>query len=74
MQAANTTVLGSIVSSAAAATAVAVTSQVPLWYCFTCPIVLGLLFPLIFNLGCGDIADELCRYYSLPTEQCNELW
>ena len=29
----------------------AVGSQIPLWFCIACPVVLGLLAPFIFNAG-----------------------
>ena len=33
-----------------------------------------MLSPFAFNLGLGEVADFLCELYSLPTEQCNDLW
>lgn len=66
--------LGGLFSSAAAAASLAVASQVPLWFCITCPIVLGMLFPFAFNFGLGAIADELCTYYNLPADACTQLW
>lgn len=33
-----------------------------------------MLSPCAFNLGLGEVADFLCEHYSLPTEQCNDLW
>ncbi|KAL0029490.1 hypothetical protein WJX77_011580 [Trebouxia sp. C0004] len=66
--------LGGIFSGAAAAASLAVASQIPLWFCITCPIVLGMLFPFAFNFGLGAIADELCTYYNLPADACTQLW
>jgi len=66
--------LGGIFSGAAAAASLAVASQIPLWFCITCPIVLGMLFPFAFNFGLDAIADELCTYYNLPADACTQLW
>ncbi|KAL0028211.1 hypothetical protein WJX79_002023 [Trebouxia sp. C0005] len=66
--------LGGIFSGAAAAASLAVASQIPLWFCITCPIVLGMLFPFAFNFGLGAVADELCTYYNLPADACTQLW
>lgn len=73
-QASNTSYLAETVSSAAAAASFAAASQLPLWFCITCPIILGMLFPFAFNFGLGAIADELCTYYSLPADECTQLW
>ena len=48
--------------------------QIPLWFCITCPIVLGLLAPFVFNLGFGAVAEAICEHYQLPAEDCNDLW
>ena len=74
MQASTGSYLGGIFSGAAAAASLAVASQTPLWFCITCPIVLGMLFPFAFNFGLGAIADELCTYYNLPADACTQLW
>ena len=74
MQASTGSYLGGIFSAAAAAASLAVASQIPLWFCISCPIVLGMLFPFAFNFGLGAIADELCTYYSLPADACTQLW
>lgn len=66
--------LGGIFGGAAAAASLAVASQIPLWFCITCPIVLGMLFPFAFNFGLGAVADELCTYYNLPADACTQLW
>lgn len=66
--------LGQAFSSAAAAASLTLASQVPLWFCIGCPIVLGMLFPFAFNFGLGAIADELCTYYNLPADECTQLW
>ncbi len=49
-------------------------AQVPVWFCIACPIVLGLLAPFVFNLGLTAVAEAVCQHYSLPDDQCNELW
>ena len=74
MQASIGSSLGGIFSGAAAAASLAVASQIPLWFCITCPIVLGMLFPFAFNFGLGAMADELCTYYNLPADACTQLW
>lgn len=61
-------------TAAAAATSLTLASQVPLWFCIGCPIVLGMLFPFAFNFGLGAIADELCTHYNLPADECTQLW
>lgn len=48
--------------------------QVPVWFCVACPIVLGLLAPFVFNLGLTAAAEAVCQHYSLPDDQCSELW
>ena len=73
LQAFDASGLGQIFSTAAAA-GLALTTQVPLWFCIGCPIVLGMLFPFAFNFGLGAIADELCTYYNLPADECTQLW
>ncbi|KAK9792738.1 hypothetical protein WJX73_002341 [Symbiochloris irregularis] len=58
----------------AVAVAVTFASSVPLWFCIACPIVLGLLAPLLFNGALGQAAELLCSHYQLPQDECSELW
>ena len=48
-------------SAAGAAAAVAFVSTVPLWYCLTCVVVLGLLAPFVFNFGLTQVSVALAR-------------
>lgn len=67
--------LGGVITKAAAiAVSVAVGYQVPLWFCVACPVVLGLLAPLIINAGAGAVANAACEHYKLPDADCAELW
>ncbi|CAL8465544.1 g5080 [Coccomyxa elongata] len=59
---------------AAAALTTTMAAQVPVWFCVACPLVLGLLAPFVFNLGLTAVAQAVCEHYSLPDDQCNELW
>lgn len=59
---------------AAAFTAAAAVSGPPKWFCFVCPIVLGLLAPLIINAGVGEAADMACKEMKLTDEECVDLW
>jgi hypothetical protein len=47
---------------------------VPKWFCFVCPIVLGLLSPLLINAGVGEAADLACKALKLPDDECVDLW
>ena len=65
--------LSSLFSTAApAAIALGLGSQVPLWFCIACPIVLGLVAPFIFNAGTShkdrlkDLSDPGNNLMSLP--------
>ena len=49
-------------------------SVVPKWFCFVCPIVLGLLAPLLINAGVGEAADAACKAMQLPDDECVDLW
>jgi hypothetical protein len=49
-------------------------SVVPKWFCFVCPIVLGLLAPLVINAGVGEAADAACKAMQLPDDECVDLW
>jgi hypothetical protein len=61
--------------SAAAGVALAFgLSVVPKWFCFVCPIVLGLLAPLLINAGVGEAADMACKAMQLPDDECVDLW
>lgn len=46
----------------------------PLWWCLTCPIVLGLLAPFVINFGLAAAAEQLCAALQLPAEECSDLW
>ena len=48
--------------------------SLPLWYCISCPIILGMLLPFAFNFGLTDAADEACSALNLTDEQCQSLW
>lgn len=60
--------------AAAAGIAAAFVTTVPRWFCFVCPIVLGLLSPLIINAGVGEAADLACKAMQLPDDECVNLW
>lgn len=47
---------------------------VPRWFCFVCPIVLGLLAPLVINAGVGGAAELACKTLQLPDDECVDLW
>ena len=49
-------------------------SQIPLWWCITCVIVLGMAAPFIFNFGLTTAALELCNHFKLPDDTCTDLW
>jgi hypothetical protein len=66
-------VAGLISQAAAAALPLAFASQ-PLWWCFVCPIALGLLAPLAINFGLTAAAEQVCSALQLPTQDCNDLW
>jgi hypothetical protein len=61
-------------AAAAAAAASGFASAVPLWYCFLCPAVLGLLAPLAINFGLGALANEICDKMQMQQEECFDLW
>jgi hypothetical protein len=46
----------------------------PLWWCLTCPIVLGLLAPFVINFGLTSAAEQLCASLELPAGECSDLW
>lgn len=60
--------------AAAAGVAVAFAAAVPKWFCFVCPIVLGLLAPLVINAGVGEAASMACQAMKLPDDECVDLW
>lgn len=60
--------------AARALVAAAAMAAVPKWFCFVCPIVLGLLSPLIINAGVSEAADLACRALQLPDDECVDLW
>lgn len=45
----------------------------PLWFCITCPAVLGLLAPLLINVGLNQAAGLLCTQMQLSDDQCFDL-
>jgi hypothetical protein len=42
----------------AAAVAAAFAAAPPLWFCIVCPAVLGLVAPLLINVGLNQLAGE----------------
>ena len=67
--------LGPFLAKAAAiAVSLTIGYQTPIWFCVACPVVLGLLAPLIINAGAGAVAEAACEHYSLPEADCAELW
>jgi hypothetical protein len=54
--------------------AAAVVAAVPKWFCFVCPIVLGLLSPFVINAGVSEAADLACKALQLPDDECVDLW
>jgi len=54
--------------------AAAFAASVPKWFCFACPIVLGLLAPLVINAGVGEAANLACQAMQLPDDECVDLW
>lgn len=62
-----------VTAAAAAAVAIAVLPSVPLWFCIACPVVLGLLAPIIINFGLGEVMGAVCSHYQLPDEECFDL-
>jgi hypothetical protein len=64
-----------LAESAAAGVALAFSlSVMPKWFCFVCPIVLGLLAPLLINAGVGEAADMACKALQLPDDECVDIW
>jgi len=63
-------------SAAAAAAAVAASAAAapPLWFCFVCPVVLGLLAPLVINYGLGEAATAACDAWKLDDQACVDLF
>ncbi|KAF6266791.1 hypothetical protein COO60DRAFT_1697256 [Scenedesmus sp. NREL 46B-D3] len=61
-------------SAAAGATLAFSLSVVPKWFCFVCPVMLGLLAPLLINAGVGEAADMACKTMQLPDDECVDLW
>jgi hypothetical protein len=61
-------------AAVAAGITTAFMGAVPKWFCFVCPIVLGLLSPLIINAGVGEAADLACKAMKLPDDDCVHLW
>lgn len=68
-------VVGAVTAkSAVIAAGMAISYQVPIWFCVACPVVLGLLAPLVINAGAGAVANAACEHYHLPDADCAELW
>lgn len=61
-------------SAATAALAAMAAGSIPLWWCVLCPIALGMLAPLIFNLGLTAAAEQLCNALKLQPQECTDLW
>ncbi|KAL6760651.1 hypothetical protein V8C86DRAFT_2549522 [Haematococcus lacustris] len=59
--------------AAATAVAAAFAAAPPLWFCVACPVVLGLLAPLLINIGLNQLAGQLCTNMDLPDDQCFDL-
>jgi len=60
--------------AAVAAVAGALLAELPLWWCFACPIALGMLAPLAFNFGLTAAAEQVCGVLQLSAEECSDLW
>ena len=60
--------------AAVAGVATAFVSSVPRWFCFVCPVVMGLLAPLVINAGVGEAADLACKALKLSDDECVDLW
>lgn len=53
--------------------AAAFATAVPFWYCVMCPVVLGLVAPLVVNYGLGEVTNIICQHYNLDTQECFDL-
>lgn len=60
--------------TAAASMASVAMRHLPFWCCVTCPLVLGMLAPFIWNFGLTAAAEQLCTALQLPNDTCNDLW
>jgi hypothetical protein len=56
------------------AVAAAVAAAPPFWFCVACPIVLGLLTPLVINYGLAALAQQVCDHFSMDDTECFDLW
>ncbi|KAL4423026.1 hypothetical protein ABPG77_002060 [Micractinium sp. CCAP 211/92] len=65
---------GEFARAGAAAVLLLMAGPTPLWWCITCPIVLGMLAPFVFNYGLTAAAEALCAQLQLPDDTCNDLW
>ncbi|KAL4428293.1 hypothetical protein ABPG75_002382 [Micractinium tetrahymenae] len=65
---------GTFARAGASAVVLLMAGPTPLWWCITCPIVLGMLAPFIFNYGLTAAAEALCAQLQLPVDTCNDLW
>eukprot|EP00798_Chlamydomonas_sp_ICE-L_P023008 gene23009-30200_t len=45
----------------------------PLWFCALCPALLGLLFPLLWNVVIEKTAAMLCEKMKLEDDECFDL-
>lgn len=66
--------LATLASAAGVAITVVFSAAPPLWFCLTCPVVLGLAAPLLINFGLGALAGELCNVLHLSDDQCFDFW
>jgi hypothetical protein len=61
-------------AAVAPAIAAAIAAAPPFWFCVACPIVLGLLAPLVINFGLAALAQQVCDHFSMDATECFDLW
>jgi hypothetical protein len=49
-------------------------AAVPRWFCYVCPVLLGLLAPLLINEGLGRAAAAACTALSLTDDECVDVY
>lgn len=62
-----------LTAAAALALPAAFAAAPPMWFCIACPTVLGLLAPLVINLGLGQLAGVACARLELTDDACFDL-
>jgi hypothetical protein len=69
-------IIGAFIAKTATATisSLLLSRRQSLWWCFACPIVLGLLAPFVINSGLTAAAEQLCAALQLPAAECSDLW